>query len=72
MLRKSEMKVVCNYLFIVSEPHNYNKNDKDKTTKSQKQYEIILNVRMVTFIHGNHFVCLKAQTSLGMLTGYNK
>lgn len=65
MLRKSEMKVVCNYLFIVSEPHNHNKNDKDKITKSQKQYEIILNVRMVPFIHRNHFVCLKNTDLIG-------
>lgn len=69
MLRKSEMKVVCSYLFIVSEPHNYKQNDKDKTTKSQKQYEIILNVRMVTFIHGNHFVCLKSTDLIGYADG---
>lgn len=65
MWRKSEMKVACSYLFIVSEPHNYNKNDKDKITKSQKQYEIILNVRMVPFIHGNHIVCLKSTDLIG-------
>lgn len=65
MLRKSEMKAVCEYMCIVSEPHNYNKNDEDRITKSQKHYEIIPNVRMVTFIHENHFVCLKSTDLIG-------
>lgn len=36
-------------------------------TKSQKQYEIILKVRVVTFTHGNHFVHLKSTDLTGRI-----
>jgi hypothetical protein len=39
---------VCKHLFTESDPHSHNKNDEDRIIKSQKQYEIILNVKVMT------------------------
>lgn len=47
---------VCKHLFTDSDPHN--KNAEDRIIKNQKQYEIILNVNVMTFTHRGIVLCV--------------